>query len=86
MTNETPHKENFKYATIILKIQKVLIVIGSLLSLSLFAKFFFDKFKDIVCIIDLAICLISIFSVISEIYVFLFLSKSGRREDKRLSR
>ena len=84
MTNETPHKENFKYATIILKIQKVLIVIGSLLSLSLFAKFFFDKFKDIVCIIDLAICLISIFSVISEIMFSYFYQKAGEEKIKDL--
>ena len=33
MTNETPHKENFNHATLISNIQRLLMIIGSLLSL-----------------------------------------------------
>lgn len=62
MTNETPHKENFNHATLISNIQRLLIIIGSLLSLLTI----FLSNNSLKKFLDILICIISILYLIFD--------------------
>lgn len=74
---KTPQRENFYYTNIVSTIQKILIIINSVL---LIFTIFFQNKKEIKDIMDMIICIISIFYVATELVFPYFYQKA--HEDK----
>jgi hypothetical protein cdifQCD-6_21210 len=80
MTNETPHKENFNHATLISNIQRLLMIIGSLLSLLTI----FLSNNSLKKFLDILICIISILYLIFDFLFIHFYRKAGDEKIKDL--